>query len=87
MTFNLYIKGKYKEAMEQLEACSKANDRTYSSAICKAVQFYMDNMETLKPNNKEVWDKYIKTANREQLLELNTFICGMNEVITKKCQI
>ncbi len=86
MVFNLYIKEKYKAVMEQLKVISDSNERPFSTDICRAVKFYMDNKEGLKPDNQEIWDNYIAKATKEELLDLSTFICGMNETITRKCQ-
>jgi len=72
--------------MEQLRVCCESNDISYSSAICKAVKFYIENQNKIRPDNQEVWDKFIATATKEELLDLSTFICGMNERIIKKCQ-
>jgi hypothetical protein len=72
--------------MEQLKVISDSNERPFSTDICRAVKFYMDNKEGLKPDNQEIWDNFIAKATKEELLDLSTFICGMNETITRKCQ-
>lgn len=86
MVFNLFIKEKYKNEMEQLKVCAESRDVSYSSAICKAVKFYMDNHDRLRPDDRDIWDKFIVDSSKDELLKLSTFICEMNERIIKKCQ-
>ena len=72
--------------MEQAKACAEANDRSFSADICKAVQFYRDNQNVIRPDNKEIWANFIAQASKEELMALSTFICGINDEIIRKCQ-
>lgn len=72
--------------MEQLRVCAESRDVSYSSAICKAVKFYMDNQDIIRLDDKDIWDKFITNSNKGQLLELSRFICEMNDRIIRKCQ-
>lgn len=86
MGFNLYVKGKYKKMMEELKVICESDDKSFSAEICKAVKFYQDNKDLIRPDDREIWENFIDQADEDELLDLSTFICEMNERITKKCQ-
>lgn len=89
MTLNLYVNKSYKEFVDQITVVAQANGQRVSTEICKAVKQYMNNLNDEKQMvaDKDDWDKFFEKATKEQLLEMSTVICGINDrIIRKICQ-
>ena len=89
MTINLYVKKENRQYLDQLRVISEANKKPLSTEICKAVKQYIQNLNDEKDLVAEdsEWNKFIKTATKEQLYEMSRVICGLNDRIVRKvCQ-
>lgn len=76
---------KYTEYMDQLKVCASGNKNSLASEICKAVKFYIQNVEsTPLIADEEQWDKFISESSQTELAEMNTLICSINSKIMRK---
>ena len=89
MTINLYVKKENRQYLDQLKVISEANNKPFSTEICKAVKQYIQNLNDEKDLVAEdsEWNKFIQNATKEQLYEMSRVICGLNDRINRKvCQ-
>jgi len=86
MTFNLYISKEHQNFIDQLIFVASSNKSNLSKEICKAVKFYIQNLNNEKPlvAEKEDWDKFISTASKEEIYEMSRVICGINDRLVRK---
>jgi len=84
---NLYIARDFQEFYDQLKVVADGNKRSFAGEVGKAVKEYIqklnDNAEVI---DKDAFTKLLKSADKEELLELSTFICEMNNKIIEKCR-
>ena len=86
MTFNLYINKSYQSFMDQMIFIASGNKKSLSHEICKAIKFYIQNLNNEKPliADKEDWDKFLSVATKEELYEMSRVICGINDRLVRK---
>ncbi len=85
---NLYESKKYQEYFDQLRVISESNEKSLSGAIGKAVKLYVQKMSDKVPlvADKEDWEKILDQMSKEELLQMSTLICELNNIIIQKCQ-
>ena len=88
MTINLYQSKKYQEYYDQLRVITESNEKSFSSAIGKAVKMYVNNISNNKPliADREDWEGILNGMTREEKLQMSTLICELNNIIIRKCQ-
>jgi len=75
----------YSDKYYELEVRATGNHRSVSSEICKAIAYYMEHFEDeklLASNDK--WNDFIKNADRNDLMEMNTYICELSQRMVAK---
>ena len=85
-SFNLYINNKNQKYFDELKVCAEGNDKTVSTAICKAIRQYLVSMDygIQLIADMEDLNKFIKGASQKELREMHTLIYSINEKIMKK---
>jgi len=88
MVINLYIGKDFVEFFDQLKVIAEANDKSFAGMIGKAVKEYIlkANDEVQLLADKDEWKKFINKASKQELLEISTLICDINNKIIRKCQ-
>jgi len=75
----------YSDKYDEIEVRATGNGKSVSSEICKAITYYMEHFEDEKLlANKDKWSDFIKNANRNELMEMNTYICELSQRMVAK---
>jgi len=85
---NLYESKKYQEFYDQLRVISESNEKSLSGAIGKAVKLYVQKMSDKVPlvADREDWESILSKMSKEELLQMSSLICELNNTIIQKCQ-
>ncbi len=84
---NLYIAKEFEVFYAQLKVVADGNKRSFAGEIGKAVKEYIQNLnDNAEVIDRDAFTKLLKSADKEELLELSTFICEMNNKIIEKCR-
>ena len=87
LVINLYVGKEFVEFFDQLKVISEANGISNAKLIGKAVKNYIKELDDEQDIiNKEAFAKFLKTAEKEEILNLSTFICELNNKLIRKCQ-
>ena len=75
--------------IDQISVIAQSNNIPLSTEICKAIKEYIGRLSDEKEMiaGSDVWELFYKNATKEQMLEMSTVICEVNNRILKKlCQ-
>ena len=89
MPINLYINKSFQEYIDQISVIAQANNIPLSTEICKAVKEYIQKLNDEKELVADggAWDHFFKGASKDELMDMSTVICGINNrIIAKICQ-
>ncbi len=87
LVINLYVGKEFEEFFDQIKVISEANGVSNAKLIGKAVKNYIKELnDDVDIINRDAFNKFLKTAKKEEILNLSTLICELNNKLIRKCQ-